>query len=70
MHSSRMHTARSLTVSHSIRLWGGGGVCPTPLDADPLPPRQNPPRQTSLDAEPSPQADPLVADPPPHGQKE
>ena len=27
-----MRTARPLTVSRSIQ---GGGVCPTPLDADP-----------------------------------
>ena len=33
MHSSRMRTAQSLTISHSIQ-WGG--VCPTPPDADPL----------------------------------
>ena len=31
MHSSRMRTARSLTISHSIP----GVICPTPLDADP-----------------------------------
>ena len=36
MHSSRMHTTCSLTVSHSIRL-RGGGCLPNPLDADPLP---------------------------------
>ena len=34
MHSSMMRTARSLTVSRSIR-WGGGSV-QSPLDADPL----------------------------------
>ena len=33
MHSSKMHTTCSLTVSCSVR---GGGFCPTPLDADPL----------------------------------
>ena len=38
-----MRTAHSLTVSCSIR-WGG--VCPTPLDADPLEP------------DPPPEADP------------
>ena len=27
LHSSRMHTARSLTVSPSV-LWSGGGACP------------------------------------------
>ena len=27
MHSSRMHTARSLTVSPSMLCWGGGGAC-------------------------------------------
>ena len=31
MHSSRMRTDRLLTISD------GGGVCPTPLDADPHP---------------------------------
>ena len=36
MHSSRMRTARSLAVSHGIRL--GGGLPNPPLDADPLPP--------------------------------
>ena len=40
MHSSRMRTPPSLTVSHSIR-WGGsahttGCISPLPLDADPL----------------------------------
>ena len=41
MHSSRMRTARLLTVSYSA---GGGGICPTPtpgyrtpMDADPPP---------------------------------
>ena len=46
MHSSRMHTARSLTVSRSIQ-WGGGN-CPLPLDADP-PDADSPWMQTSLD---------------------
>ena len=32
IHSSNIRTARSLTVSHSIR----GGIFPTLLDADPL----------------------------------
>ena len=49
MHSSRMRTARSFTVSRSIRL---GKVCPTPLDADP---QCRPP----MDADP-PEADPPV----------
>ena len=39
MHSNRMRTARSLTVSRSIRLVGGESAQPpwmqTPLDADP-----------------------------------
>ena len=53
MHSSRMHTARSLTVSRSIQ-WGGGAAggelptpsgckpprCRLPLDADPPGSRQ------------------------------
>ena len=39
MHSSRMCTARSLTISRSIR-WGGD--LPTPLDADPPPSMQRP----------------------------
>ena len=47
MHSSTMRTARSLTVSRSIR-WGGV-VCPPPLDAD-APPDSDPP----LDADPTP----------------
>ena len=34
MHSNRMRTARSLTISRSIRWRGGGAVCPNPLDAD------------------------------------
>ena len=38
MYSSRMHTARLLTVSRSIR-WGGGSAqppgCKPPSDADP-----------------------------------
>ena len=34
MHSSRMRTVRSLPVLRSIRLWG---VCPNPVDVDPLP---------------------------------
>ena len=40
MHSSRMRTARLLTVSHSIQ-WGGD--MPNPPDADPLPPEVDPP---------------------------
>ena len=40
MHSSRMHTAHSLTVSRSIR-WGRGGVCPTPQPRCRFPPGQN-----------------------------
>ena len=49
MHSSRMRTARRLTVS-----WGGGLPCPTkqtPQDTDPSPPDQEtdpPPRSRSL----------------------
>ena len=54
MHSSRMRTARLLTVSCNARGWG---VCPTPLDAE-TPPGVDPP-----DADPSPDADPLDADP-------
>ena len=71
MHSSRIRTARSLTVSRSIRL---GGVstqpppgCRHPLDADPSPWMQTPP----------PHADPLDADlpgcrppSPPRGQND
>ena len=72
MHSSRLRTARSLTVSRSIGGGGGLGVfCPTHPDADPPgcrppsgcrpPPRCRPPSwmQSHL-----PDADPLDADPP------
>ena len=55
-----MHTTRLVTISHSIR-WGG--VCPTPLDADPTdadPDGMQPPldadllwmQASSLDADP------------------
>ena len=64
MHSDKMRAARSLAISHRLRL--GGGVCSiplwmqTPLDAE-APLQADPSRQT-------PQADPLerspFADPP------
>ena len=50
MHSSRMRTARLLSVSCSAP----GGVCPTPLDAD-LPSGCRPP--STLDADPPPPVD-------------
>ena len=40
MHSSRMHTARSLTISRSIPCISAG--LPNPLDAHPLPLNANP----------------------------
>ena len=58
MHSIRMRTARSLTVSFGIRL--GESSLPTPPDADL--PACRPPRQTPLDADPL-DTDPLEADP-------
>ena len=71
MHSSRMHTTCSLTVSHSIRLGGGMSAQPLgcrsdPADADPHwkqsppPPRCRTPTPP-LDADPP---LPLDADPP------
>ena len=58
MHSSRIRTARLLTVSRSIP-WGEGGL-PNPPDADPLLDADPPPL---LDADPHPFLD---ADPPGH----
>ena len=42
MHSSRMRTVRLLIVSCSIPCISGGGFCPTPHDAEPLPRMQTP----------------------------
>ena len=70
MHSSRMRTARSLTVFHSI---GGGRSaqppeCRTPLNADPFQDADfldaDPQMQTPLDADPPWMQTPLDADPP------
>ena len=72
MHSSRMRTACSLTVSRSIP--GGGGlpsphgcrllgVCPPPPNADPLNADPSPWMQTSLNADPPWMQTPLDADP-------
>ena len=52
MHSSRMRTARSLSVSHSIR-WGGW-VLPSPLDTDPQMQTPPPGCRPRLDADTSP----------------
>ena len=67
MHSSRMRTARLLTVSRSIPYVSGEGVCPTLLDAHPHWMQTQPWMQTpypwmqiDLDADPP----PLDADPP------
>ena len=67
MHSSRMRTARLLTVSRSIPYVSGEGVCPTLLDAHPHWMQTHPWMQTpypwmqiDLDADPP----PLDADPP------
>ena len=76
MHSSRMRTARSLTVSHSIQLRGLPNAPPrcgipqmqTPLDADPPdadPQMQTLPwMQTPPGCRPSWMQTPLDADPP------
>ena len=59
LHSSSMCTARSLTVSHSIRL---GGL-PNPPDPQADPPGCRPPRQTPLDADPPRQTHPWMETP-------
>ena len=50
MHSSRMRSARLLTISHSMQ-WGlgvGGGSAQPPLDAEPILDADPPPRSSEL----------------------